>query len=243
MDGLRWAAVALTFLVALLGTAPMARAELVFLTTGRSLSVKAHRVEDGRMILELRDGGQVTCDVRLVARVEPDEVPWPEEAPVDARRPSVGANAGPLTPFDHLIDPLAARHGVEAALVKAVVATESAFAPTARSHKGAMGLMQLMPATARQYSVADPYDPSANLEAGIRHLKGMLERYEIRLALAAYNAGEGAVQRHGGIPPFPETRDYVERVLRRLDDYRRAAERLMVGRDGTAQPALASPTS
>jgi soluble lytic murein transglycosylase-like protein len=83
-----------------------------------------------------------------------------------------------------------------------------------------MGLMQLMPATARQYSVTDPYEPAANLEAGIRHLRSLLDRYDIRLALAAYNAGEATVQRHGGLPPYPETRAYVDRVLRRLNHYR-----------------------
>ena len=78
-----------------------------------------------------------------------------------------------------------------------------------------MGLMQLMPATARQYAVADPYDPQANIEAGIRHLKSLLDRFDVPLALAAYNAGEGTVRRYGGMPPYRETRSYVSRILSR----------------------------
>jgi soluble lytic murein transglycosylase-like protein len=77
-----------------------------------------------------------------------------------------------------------------------------------------MGLMQLMPATARRYAVTDPYDPASNIEAGIKHLKSLLERFTEELALAAYNAGEAAVQRFRGVPPYPETRSYVDRILR-----------------------------
>ena len=80
-----------------------------------------------------------------------------------------------------------------------------------------MGLMQLMPTTARQYAVANPYDPKSNIEAGARHMRTLLDRFEVSLALAAYNAGEGAVRRFGGIPPYPETRDYVRRSLRLVD--------------------------
>ena len=79
-----------------------------------------------------------------------------------------------------------------------------------------MGLMQLMPGTARQYAVADPYEPRSNLEAGIRYLRELLDRFDLPLALAAYNAGEAAVRRFGGIPPYPETRHYVERVMELL---------------------------
>jgi hypothetical protein len=194
----------------------VASADLVYLVNGRSLSVKEYRVEGRKARLVLRNGGEVECDVSLISRVEPDEVPYPEpvsDAPsqvVVAARVSAGSG-----PFAELIEPLAVQHRVPSALVRAVVETESAYRPSARSPKGAMGLMQLMPATALQYAVRDPYDPRTNLEAGIRHLRMLLDRYDIGVALAAYNAGEGAVQRYGGIPPYRETREYVVKVLRR----------------------------
>ena len=102
---------------------------------------------------------------------------------------------------------------MDARLIHAVISVESAYQPRARSRKGARGLMQLMPATARQYGVRNAYKESANLEAGVRHLKTLLDRFAVREAVAAYNAGEAAVRRFGGVPPFRETRAYVERVL------------------------------
>ena len=116
--------------------------------------------------------------------------------------------------YGEIIDRVSAEQGVDAKLVRAVIQVESAYQERARSPKGAMGLMQLMPDTARQYAVADPYDPAANIEAGIKHLKSLLDRFPERLALAAYNAGEAAVERFGGIPPYAETRDYVSRILK-----------------------------
>ncbi len=204
-------------LVAILLLAAPASADLVFLTNGRSWSVKAHRFEGTQVVLTLRSGGEVSCDVALVDRIEPDEVPWPEPVADVAPAPmaAAGAPAPVPAPFTDLIEPLARRHGVDAGLVHAVIAAESNYAPQARSRKGAMGLMQLMPATARQYAVADPYDPQANIEAGIRHLKSLLDRFDVPLALAAYNAGEGTVRRYGGMPPYRETRSYVSRILSR----------------------------
>src|SRR5204862_6369346 len=95
----------------------------------------------------------------------------------------------------------------------AVIQAESAYQPGARSSKGAMGLMQLMPETAIQYQAGNPYDPRANIEAGVKYLRSLLDQFELPLAIAAYNAGEGAVRRFGGIPPFPETQAYVAKVL------------------------------
>lgn len=118
------------------------------------------------------------------------------------------------TPYADAINRISAREGIDPRLVRAVIRVESAYQANARSPKGAMGLMQLMPETARQYDVSNPYDPVANIEAGVRHLKLLLTRLPVKLALAAYNAGEGAVARFNGIPPYRETQDYVVRVLR-----------------------------
>jgi len=116
--------------------------------------------------------------------------------------------------FDPLIARTASRHGLPAGLVKAVIAAESNFDPKARSPKGAQGLMQLMPATAAHLGVRDPYHPEQNVRGGTRYLAGLLARYgDWTRALAAYNAGPKAVDRYRGVPPYPETRQYVERVL------------------------------
>lgn len=204
----------LTLLVTAAGTA-RASAELVFFTSGRTLSVQAHRIDGTAIVLVLRDGGEVTCDRAAIARIAPDEMPDPgQPAPAPAPVPALSAAAGPA-PYDTIVQQVAARQGVDAGLVRAMIAVESDWQPGATSPKGAMGLMQLMPETARQYHLANPYDPRANIEAGVRHLKALLTRYSLRLALAAYNAGEAAVARFGGIPPYPETRDYVTRVLAR----------------------------
>ncbi len=122
--------------------------------------------------------------------------------------------------FSPLIESTAQRYGLETALVRAVVKVESAFYPKAYSKAGAVGLMQLMPATARELGVSDPWDPSANVDGGCRYLRMMLERFggDLRLALAAYNAGPGAVEHYSGIPPYPETQRYVSLVL---EGYRR----------------------
>ena len=115
---------------------------------------------------------------------------------------------------DAAIEQAAARHNVDPNLVRSVVKVESNFNPNAVSRKGAMGLMQLMPSTARQLHVANPFDPQQNVDAGVRHLKSLLESYggDIKLTLAAYNAGAGAVARSAGVPHIPETRNYVRRI-------------------------------
>jgi soluble lytic murein transglycosylase-like protein len=197
-------------LFGLLAWATPARAELVFFTSGRTQSVKSHRLEGGSLVLILRGGGEVVCDPAIVARITENEVPYPE--PVEIVEPVLVTSSTPA-PFAEIIDRVAAREGVDARLVRAVIEVESGYKPNARSPKGAMGLMQLMPATARQYAVKNPYDPAANIEAGIKHLKSLLARFPPALALAAYNAGDAAVERFGGIPPFAETRSYVSRIL------------------------------
>jgi len=124
----------------------------------------------------------------------------------------------PATPYDGFIEQLGRMDGLDPDLIKAVAMVESGFDPNAISPKGAMGLMQLMPDTAEQYDVQDPLDPYESLRAGSRHLRELLDGFDgnVTLALAAYNAGAGAVRRHGGVPAYRETRDYVRKVQTKL---------------------------
>jgi soluble lytic murein transglycosylase-like protein len=202
----------MSVLAALVCAAPAA-AEIVIFSSGRTLSVRSHRIAGASIVLELRGGGEITCQRSLVAEIRPDEMAYPDPAP-----PMAAAMTAPdeTAPFAAIIAQVAARQQVDPQLIRAIIAVESAYVPEATSPKGAMGLMQIMPATARTYHVSNPYDPRANIEAGVRHLKMLLERFPLRDALAAYNAGAAAVERFGGIPPFPETQAYVARVLARL---------------------------
>jgi hypothetical protein len=203
--------------VLLAGAARPASAEVVLLTTGRTLSVKSHRVEDDKVTLVLRQGGELTCPASLIVRFDPDEVPYPEEATTPADAP-VARPARRLTgPYADVIKAAASRHGLDPNLVHALIRAESNYETRARSSRGARGLMQLMPATLRTYQVKNAYDPAANVEAGTKYLRTLLDRFPLAEALAAYNAGADAVVRYGGVPPFPETRAYVTRILTTLD--------------------------
>ena len=142
------------------------------------------------------------------------------------RRASPRACERPHVIGAHIRD-AAARYGLSEQLVAAVIRVESAFNPRAVSPKGAQGLMQLMPATASQLGVRNAFDVAENIDGGVRHLRGLIERFDnnLSLALAAYNAGERAVLQHGGIPPYPETEGYVARILG------------IVGGDAPSEPA------
>jgi len=176
-------------------------AEIVVLRSGGTLKVSGWRVDSGIALLELKGGGEIRFAASALWAILPDEFPDEALVPADVRS---------------LVREMAEREGLDVGLVLALVGVESGFRAEALSPKGAQGLMQLMPATAAAYGVAEPFDPQANVQAGVRHLRLLLERYggDTEKALAAYNAGEGAVARYGGVPPYAETRAYVRRILR-----------------------------
>jgi soluble lytic murein transglycosylase len=124
--------------------------------------------------------------------------------------------------FDPIIADASKKYGLEAPLIKAVIKAESDFDPNAISNKGARGLMQIMPMNYRLLNVENPFDPYQSIDAGARYLRDMMDRYngKLNLSLAAYNAGPGAVDRHGGVPPYQETEEYIERVMRYYNRYK-----------------------
>ncbi len=184
------------------------RADIAVLTNGQTFKVTTQRVEEGLVYLSLKDGGEIGLPAASLRGVVPDEVI--EEV---ARSPAEG------DALRELATTAARRHGLDPGLVLAVVSVESAFRPEAVSRKGAQGLMQLMPATAASLGVKDAFDPVENLDGGSRHLGSLLTLYggDLVNALAAYNAGAGAVARHRGVPPYRETRAYVKKVLERYE--------------------------
>lgn len=137
---------------------------------------------------------------------------------------SLGLGPAPIPPaqIDSLVAANAGRFGVDPSLVKAIIANESGFNANATSSVGAQGLMQLMPATAASLGVGDSYNPAENVAGGTRYLRGLLDRFggDTRLAVAAYNAGPGAVEKYGDVPPYTETQNYVQNVLSSYERYR-----------------------
>jgi len=198
--------VASSLLVAALLGAGTARAEIAVLSNGQTLKIAGHRVEDGTVFLSLKGGGEVGTPPEQVLGFVPDEV-------LD----EVVGSASSRTDLEALAKDVARRHGLDPALVVAVAAVESGFRPDAVSRKGAQGLMQLMPSTAAALGVSDAFDPETNLDGGSRYLAELIALYggDLNRALAAYNAGPGAVSRHRGVPPYRETRAYVKKVLGR----------------------------
>ncbi len=212
-----WAPAVWALALALFG-AGAAAAELVVLAGGRVLKATSYRVEGRRAVVELASGGLLELPLARVDRVVDDEVsdePAPP-APVGFVVHFLDSDTPPATPYGDLIFETARRHRVSPRLVAAMVRAESSFDPRAVSRKGAVGLLQLMPATARRFGLtgSERYRPEKNLEAGVRYLRWLLDRYpgELALALAGYNAGETNVARYGGVPPFRETRDYIRRI-------------------------------
>ncbi|MHB9037031.1 MAG: lytic transglycosylase domain-containing protein [Armatimonadota bacterium] len=170
-----------------------------------------------------RVGGEVSIAPRTFASPpkESDSVQpfFPSYLIQKAR--NYGKNApSDISAYKQTIESTAAKYGIDSALLKAVIRAESGFNPNAMSGAGAQGLMQLMPSTAKSLGCSDPFDPAQNIEAGAKYLKQQLDRFgSVEQALAAYNAGPGAVAKYNGVPPFRETQGYIQKVLTYRDDY------------------------
>ncbi len=198
------------------------RADLVVFTHGGFLEVERYRIEGDRIHLQLSGGGHLEMSLYQVESILTEELRGaaeePEPPPFDLR--FAAGQSVPPTPYGELIFAAARRYQLNPRLVAAVIRAESAFDPRAVSAKGARGLMQLMPATARQHGLAgeDVFDPRKNVDVGTRYLEYLSRRFDgdLALTLAAYNAGYGTVRRYGGVPPYRETHDYLRRVYAEL---------------------------
>ena len=194
--------------------------EFAVLASGARMHIDRHEA-DGAKVRLYYGTGFVEMNSTIVRGYEAEE---PTPVPVPAAEPTAGHEAAAGTPAPtplELADAAADRYGLPRELVRSVMAAESGFQPWVVSPKGAIGLMQLMPGTAQALG-ADPRDPAQNVDAGARYLRDLLEKYNygLRHALAAYNAGPGAVDKYNGVPPYRETIDYVGRIEKKL----RAAE-------------------
>lgn len=219
----RFQRLVLSALVAALA-APAARAELVVFEDGRVVKAASYRLLSEELEIELPGGGSYRVDLARVERIVDDEVVVDKVVVEDPLAPGVtydlsySAARKPLfgTSYDALIEQEARRSNLDASFVSALIRAESNYEPRAVSRKGARGLMQLMPATARRLSVRRPFDPSSNVRGGVAYLRELVDRFGHHpdLVLAAYNAGEGAVEAYGGVPPYRETVAYVNRILK-----------------------------
>jgi len=200
-------------------------AHLVILTDGSVIKAEAYVVDEQGAVLSFAKGGSMRLPLLRVERVVDDEVvPEPEKAAevleataYDFPVRFTEGDKAPSTAYSDLIFAAARKHKVNPHLIAAVIRAESAFNPRALSPKGARGLMQLMPATAKRYGVrtGELFQPERNIEAGVRYLSFLTDRFagDLPRILAGYNAGEGSVDRYGGVPPYRETQGYVRRIL------------------------------
>lgn len=204
--------------VIVLLSAATVSAEIAVISSGKILYIERFERSDEDITLYLEGGGEVTVQADVVTNIVPNEIVVDEgEDPREVRL---------LPHLEPLIQPAATKYGLDPNLVAAVIWAESSGDPDAVSTKGARGLMQLMPDTAREMGVGDVLDPRQNVDGGSRYLRRMLDAHggDLSLALAAYNAGPDAVRKYGGVPPYRETRDYVGRVMRVYERAREADE-------------------
>ncbi|PYT24697.1 MAG: hypothetical protein DMG57_27660 [Acidobacteria bacterium] len=209
------------------------------ITAGSAIALAASAGSTTRVMMIVRIDARTGRLLRAVA-------PPPRQSPAKISRTTASAPEITLPPapdpapsaMRNMVDQIAQRHEVDRDLVHSVIRIESNYNPYAISEKGALGLMQLDPSTARRFGVSNAMNPAQNVDGGVRYLKYLLEHYkgDRHLALAAYNAGEGSVERFGGVPPYPETRNYVYQVGKKLDEAQEA-------RKNASPPANKSLTS
>jgi len=188
--------------------------EYAVLTSGARLHADRHE-SDGKLVRLFTKNGTTELPACLVSSFETEEYVPPAPAPPKAAIP-------PELDLHELVTTAANKYGLPPEFVHSVVVAESGYQPDAVSPKGAIGLMQLMPATAKEYGV-DPTDPAQNVDAGTKHLRDLLLKYDgtVNYALAAYNAGPGAVEKYRGVPPYRETVQYVTRVVKRFKELKK----------------------
>jgi soluble lytic murein transglycosylase-like protein len=192
---------------------PALSSEIAYLKNGRSFAIESHRQTGDRIVLILQGQDQLEFDQGWIENIVLAE---PPAADSDGTTQSPG-DVPSMHEIQDVIKTVARRNGLAESLLWSVIQVESHFDPRAQSPKGAQGLMQLMPETVALYKVKDSFDVKENVEAGARYLKDLLQQFnqDLVLALAAYNAGPSAVISHQGVPPFPETQNYIRRVLGR----------------------------
>lgn len=231
--------------VATLLFATTASASIALFSDGRNMKIEAYLVEEETIHLTMQGGGTLSLPIARIERIVDDEIVTAEvveevkkiveEGGVFPRRSwRFSEQSQPLfqSKYNPIIIEAARQFDVDAALVSAVIKAESDYNPRTLSNKGARGLMQLMPATAKRFGVTDSYDPRENISAGTRYLHWLLKKFDgnADLAVAAYNAGEGNVWKYDGVPPFRETVNYINRIAKHI---RRAIENEVIPRDTT----------
>lgn len=230
--------------IAVLLLAIPASASIAVFADGRNSKIEKYEVDGDLIRLTLQGGGELALPLTRIERIVDDEiVPVEVVAEVQKMVEEQGGvfpkrswrysdESGPLwqSKYNDIIIAAARKHDVDAALVSAVIKAESDYNPRTMSHKGARGLMQLMPATARRFGVTNSFDPAENIYAGTRYLRWLLKTFDgnADLAVAAYNAGEGNVWKYDGVPPFRETVNYINRISKHI---RKAIENQVIPRD------------
>ncbi|HEX7830349.1 MAG TPA: lytic transglycosylase domain-containing protein [Thermoanaerobaculia bacterium] len=242
-----------TFLcLALLSLAIPASASIALFTDGRNMKIDSYEVEEDTIHLVL-NGGKLSLPLTRIERIVDDEIVAPEV--VEEVKKIVEEQGGvfpkrswryseesqPLwqSKYNEIIVAAAKKFDVDAALVSAVIKAESDYNPRIVSNKGARGLMQLMPATAKRFGVTNSFDPEENIHAGTRYLRWLLKTFDgnADLAVAAYNAGEGNVWKYEGVPPFRETVNYINRIAKHIH---RAIENEVIPRNAAITTAPAA---